>query len=243
MSFLPQSYEPPQTGNYMRLQTGDNRFRTLGPAIVGNMYWVTENGAKRPVRHRTDEPIDPLELPVDQAGKRERIQHFWAFPVWNRASNQVQILELTQSTIQGPIRTLAESSDWGDPTDYDIIVTKKGSGMDTEYNVIPAPKTPTPAEAVAEYQRINPNLDALFTGGDPFASTAKPTSNGHAASTVAASKTQVDAATQWAWSDAVRFAAEYELTAAQLKEELKKLGHDKWNPSLKSVVEDICIPF
>lgn len=238
MGFLPQSYEPPQTGNYMKLQTGDNRFRALGPAIVGNEFWLMENGNRRVVRRRVDEVIDQDELQVDQHGKRERVKHFWAFPVWNYSAKQVQVLEITQRTIQDAIRALAESSDWGEPTQYDLIVKKQGSNLDTEYAVMPTPKTATPPDAIGEFQKLHPNLDALFVGGDPFANGVSP--NGTNNKAVA---TAIDHAIQWAWSDAVRYASGYNMSAAQLKDELKKLGHATWNPSLKPVVEELCIPF
>ncbi len=174
MGFLPTDYEPPQTGNYMRLQIGDNRFRILGAAIVGHMFWQTDNsGNRRPVRRRMDEDIEEHEIEIGNDGKPERVKHFWAFPVWN--GHQVQILEITQRTVQDALRSLDESPDWGDPAGYDVTVTRKGSGLDTEYAVLPAPKAPMPQDATAAYAAAGLDLDLLFSGDDPFgAATAEP---------------------------------------------------------------------
>lgn len=51
----------------------------------------------------------------------------------------VQILEVTQATIQSAIANLVSSQEWGNPREYDITVTRKGSKLDTEYTVQPSP--------------------------------------------------------------------------------------------------------
>lgn len=181
MGFLPDTYEPPQSGNYMKLQIGENRIRVLGSAIVGNEFWVTENdGGRRPVRRRMHEVIEAHELGVDQHGSKERPKHFWAFPVWNYKVNQVQVLEITQRGIQESIRALDEAQDWGDPKGYDILIRKSGSGLDTNYQVMPGRQSDIPTDAMREYLRLNVDMEALYEGGDPFASDgpATGTTNG-----------------------------------------------------------------
>jgi hypothetical protein len=170
MGFLPPSYEPPTSGNYAKLQAGENRFRILGPALVGNMFWsVGIDGKRKPVRRRDGVAIHENELGLDSTGKPERIRHFWAIPVWSRASKQVQILEITQSTLQSGIYALCQSDDWGDPTGYDIIIHKSGTGMDTEYKVLPGRAAPTEPDILNAYHDANLNMQALYEGGDPFA--------------------------------------------------------------------------
>lgn len=185
MGFLPSNYEAPQGGNYMKLQIGENRFRVLGPAVVGNLFWTTDGeGGRKPVRRRMGEAIHDDELGMDAHGKPERVRHFWAFPVWNVTAKQVQILEVTQRTIQESILSLNESQDWGDPTGYDIIIRKSGSGLDTEYNVLPGKAEPTPTEAQREYLKANIDMDALFRGGDPFGAGDGNTTNGDGPKTI-----------------------------------------------------------
>jgi len=167
MSFLPDNYERPASsgGNYAKLEDGQNRFRFLSPAIVGWLYWNTEN---KPVRLKER----PETLPDDirhENGKPDKVKHFWAFAVWNYKEGKVQILELTQASIQGPIEDLVMTEDWGDPTGYDITITKKGQKLDTEYSVQPSPHKPVPTEAVDAYKATPVNLQALFVNEDPFA--------------------------------------------------------------------------
>jgi hypothetical protein len=167
MSFLPENYERPATsgGNYAKLEDGQNRFRFLSPAIVGWLYWNTDN---KPVRLRER----PETLPEDiryENGKPDRIKHFWSFVVWNYREAKLQILELTQASIQGPIEDLVVTPEWGNPTEYDITISKKGQKLDTEYSVQPSPHKPVAEDVAALFKATHVDLPALFDGKDPFA--------------------------------------------------------------------------
>lgn len=155
--FLPAGYAAPTSSGYMKFQNGENRFRILDKPIVGWLDW--EN--KKPLRFAYDNkpaPIDPTKP----------VKHFWAFVVWNVKEAKVQVLEITQKSIQNAITNLSQDSDWGSPFGYDIKVTKSGSGMDTEYTVNPAPKSPISEEVKNEFKATKINLQALFSGGNPF---------------------------------------------------------------------------
>jgi hypothetical protein len=174
MSFLPQNYEVPQSGLYMKFTPGKNRFRVLGPAVIGNEFWRSKGDGREPVRRRMNETIAANELEINpKDGTPEKVKHFWAFPVWNYAAKAVQVLEVTQKSIMGSIQSLVTEEDWGDPMGYDIILSKSGSGLETEYAVQPAPAKPIDPAIAAAFAATPLNLEALFDGGDPFA-----TSNG-----------------------------------------------------------------
>jgi hypothetical protein len=155
MSFLPKGYEAPKTGgNYMKFQKGTNKLRILSDAVVGWEYWIDADGARKPIRvHDFD------ELPQEQ---RAQSKHFWAFVVHNYNEDKVQILELTQKSIMTAIDTYVNDEDWGDPKEYDLVVTRTGDGLETEYQTISKPKN------VLKVIAPEINLEALFTGEDPF---------------------------------------------------------------------------
>lgn len=161
-NWLPDNYEKPQPsgGNYFKLQDGTNKFRIMSAPILGYEYWTEEN---KPVRLKEM----PEESPEDMKSEG-KLKHFWAFVVWNYKEKKVQILELTQVSIQGPITDLVTSEDWGDPQGYDLTITKKGQKLDTEYTVQPSPHKATPLEALNAYKEANVDLNALFKGEDPF---------------------------------------------------------------------------
>lgn len=157
MEFLPKNYEAPKTeGNYYKFKKGANAFRILSPAIYGYEYWNRDN---KPVRSR--EPWEDRPEDMKDGGT---VKYFMAFVVWNYEVRKAQILEITQKTIREAIENLYENKKWGDPSKYDIVVEAKGDGLEREYTVLPEPHSEAPN---ANIEKIN--LEALFSGADPFA--------------------------------------------------------------------------
>jgi hypothetical protein len=164
-TFLPDDYKVPSNSNYMKFETGENTFRILSSAIIGFEYWNKDN---KPVRSRT--PWD--EIPADIKPQKDgsiRINHFWAFIVWNYNESRIQILELTQKSIMEGIKALVDNKKWGDPKGFDITVTKVGEGLNTEYTVMPNPHSPMPDDAIKGMETKKITLAALYDGKDPFA--------------------------------------------------------------------------
>ncbi len=173
MSFLPDDYEVPESsgGKFFspsKITSGTSiDFRILSDAITGYEYWTTDD---KPVTLRKAPQGTPADIRYDDKGQPERIKHLWAFVAYNYSSNSVRLWKITQGTIQQPILNLFRNPKWGSPSQYDLTLTKKGSGLQTEYSVTPSPKEPLPQElqwAIAEAQQIN--LQALYDNGDPFA--------------------------------------------------------------------------
>ena len=161
-SFLPTDYKVPSTSNYMKMTEGEHTFRIITPAIVGYEYFKTDN---KPVRSRTAFEETPTDIK-----EKGRIMPFWAFVVWNYEEKRIQILELTQKTLMLPLKALVDNPKWGNPRNYDITITRKGSSvMDTEYAVMPNPHTPVPAEAQKALESKIINHDMLYESKDPFA--------------------------------------------------------------------------
>jgi hypothetical protein len=166
--FLPTNYEVPnKTGNYMKFQDGENRFRILGSPILGWETWKDlPEGGRKPIRTTMDKPFGVDEI---EDGDPTNVKHFWAMPVWNYKEERIQVLEITQKGIQKTLRALAKDVDWGSPTSYDIVVTKTGQKLETEYSVSPKPAKKLDAGITKLFEDMQINLPALFIGGDPFA--------------------------------------------------------------------------
>lgn len=161
--FLPKDYKrPEQPSNYMKLEDGQNKVRFLSAPVMGFSYWNKDN---KPVRLRMED--QPKDRPADIRDD-EKVKHFWALIVWNYNASRLQILELAQASIQGPIEDYAANADWGDPREYDITISKRGQKLDTEYTVMPSPKKAVSEEAHKAYREARINLEALFEGQDPF---------------------------------------------------------------------------
>ena len=171
MSFLPDNYEiPDKQSNYLNMkEEGDYTFRIMSSPILGWEVWKdTTEGGRTPVRKKMDEPFDGIKDDVDPSD----IKHFWAFIVWNYKLEMLQIMQITQATIQKAVKALARNDKWGDPkgTDgYDVVITRTGLTMqDTNYAVTPNPKEKLAPSVIKAYKESNINLEALFEDKDPF---------------------------------------------------------------------------
>lgn len=172
--FLKDDYKVPSQGGYMKLKVGENRFRILGSfqddtAIMGMEYWtVTSDGKRRPVRVAMGVGIPVTALETKENGEKDLPKHFWAMPVWNYADNAIEILEITQKSIMQTIKDLSQNKKWGNPGEYDLVVTKSGEGLLTKYSVQPDPKEELSAEIKEAQKKTHINIVALFSGEDPF---------------------------------------------------------------------------
>ena len=157
--FGDNDYKMPVTSNYMKFKDGTNTFRVLSSAIVGYEYFKDDN---KPVRSRHDFDTTPG---IKVGGE---VKHFWAFAVWNYADKKVQILELTQKGIMGYMQSLISNKKWGNPNGYDIVVTKTGAGLKTEYDTLAEPHSVLEDHIAEAWSKCKIDLTELYEGGDPF---------------------------------------------------------------------------
>lgn len=162
MSFFSEI--PETAGKYLKLKQGENRLRILGPSIAGSEGWTKVEGKKKPIRKKMGEAFATGE--VDES----TLKFFWAMPIWNYADNKVQAAEFTQKSIMKSLKKLADNKAWGEPTQYDIVITKEGEMMDTEYSLVPEPKSPLEETIKTAWEAVKPTFDLnrLFESGDPF---------------------------------------------------------------------------
>ena len=147
--------------DYLKLESGENRIRIIGEIISGFETWVHDEMGHHV--HRQDYRWKALEL--DEMGVEDRKQkQFYAFFVWNYNTEKIECAVQTQTSIKEGIYSLVTSDDWGNDGDYDILINRTGSGMETSYTVMPKPKK----EFEGDADISNYNIKALFTNGNPF---------------------------------------------------------------------------
>lgn len=163
--FFPEAdYKLPETSNYMKFKEGENNFRVLSSAVVGYEYWSVDN---KPVRSKEAPDETPFDIKREKDGSC-RINHFWAFVVYNYEAQKIQILEITQKGIMQYIQGLVKNPRWGNPKGYDLCVTRTGAGFDTEYTTTAIPHSEIDPEITKRYEAMSIDLQALFKGEDPF---------------------------------------------------------------------------
>ncbi len=166
MAFLPDDYEPPapQGGHYFKPAKGEtSRVRVVGNAITGYLGWDKTGASPIPRRAEHREQVAQYHTGED------KVKHFWAFSVLHDGA--IKIWEVTQASIRDQISALVDNADWGDPTQYDIMISRSGEGLDTSYSVMPAPKSPPILTAEQQDAVFKLRIEALFTNDDPFGGT------------------------------------------------------------------------
>ena len=174
MTFLDNLERAPDSGggsgNYVKLQQGKNTFRIVGSHadngfINGMLGWGTnEDGGRKPYRWKVGEEA-PRKF-------EDKPKEFFAMLVWNYAEERIQILELTQAGLKDELIKLDADEDWGDLRKYDISIIRSGEGLETSYVMTPKPHKKRSDEINAAVKAMKVNLNALFTGDDPFAEEA-----------------------------------------------------------------------
>lgn len=168
---IPKGTEIPKTsGQFAKIQEGANRFRLLSDMVVGWEGWKDN----KPFRHEGSVcRIKPEQVDMNKQGM-PNINYFWAMVVWNHAEKKVQVLQLTQKTIMGPLYELEQSDDWGDLKNYDITISKKKEGDKTKYSVLGIPPKPLSDEIKQAYEESECDLSKLFSGEYPMPTNDEP---------------------------------------------------------------------
>lgn len=142
---------------YVKIKDGETiKVRLLSDSLVGWIDWKD----KKPLRT----PTKPAKNVDDAKPAKE----FWTFIVWDYASSKCKILEITQNTIKKAIFDLYKDSDWGDPKEYDIKISRKKEWDITKYSVVPSNKSEPTKEMMEAYINADIKLEKLMTNEDPF---------------------------------------------------------------------------
>ena len=151
---------------------GEVRIRTIGKGIQGWGTWVEKEGFENgvPMRFEKKPAEPPANRRINKDGQPAPMKFFMAMPVWNYEAGEIQILELTQKSLQKSLLGyIADKEDWGNPNEFDIKISRKGESLQTEYTLKAVSKKPVAKEIVEAYEEAGVNIRALYDGEDPFA--------------------------------------------------------------------------
>lgn len=161
------SSESSSLGRYLNPSKleGEKRLRFFGEGITGFSAWTTD---KKPIRWETKPDSLPANIAPDMGGK-VGTKRFLAGLVYDYEAQDFKILEITQRTLMDQLFKFIKDEDYGDPTGYDIKISKSGQGKDTEYSLLASPPKPVTKEMAAAYADVRCNIRALYDGEDPWA--------------------------------------------------------------------------
>ena len=162
---FPKNHKPEKAGNrdtslFTKFAQGDNKVRVLSEATIGYVWWVD----RKPNRCKD---LDEIPDGVAKGGK-DGWKEFYAFKVYNLTEQTVQLMEITQSTIKGALFDLNNSDEWGDIRSYNINIRRSGEGKETEYTVMPSPKSELTPAQLESVERVKLDWKKHFAGEPPF---------------------------------------------------------------------------
>jgi len=103
-----------------------------------------------------------------------------AFFVWNYDNERVEVFSANQKTLLAEIERLTSDEDYQDLSQWDLKITRRGTGTDTKYSVdmVPTRRSNTAvAKAVINAWdaacTAGADLEALYEGGNPFGKPSK----------------------------------------------------------------------
>lgn len=165
MSDFFDFFNRPTTGSdFVKLKDGDRvALRIISKPVQG--YEIFLDG--KPRRWRPDEPT-PNDVTVPPG---ESIRQFAAFIVCQydqeKPIGAVKIWSVNQKSILSDMSNLfADGKHW---TEYELILTRRGEGLRTQYALtgVPRPIEPEVLAAASESEKYI-DLSKLYTGDNPF---------------------------------------------------------------------------
>lgn len=161
---------------------GSVRFALLSDEpIEGWEIWATSpDGQSKPFRFSEEPTPEDISVELGDFEPREGrggpgtvdIKFFIAVPVYSYDAGKVQVLSLTQKSIIKELDAISQLDDYENLLDWDFNLSKKGSGLLTEYTLRPVPRKKGSQEHIdacwIEAKSAGFDLSRLFAGGNPF---------------------------------------------------------------------------
>ena len=154
-----KTYEGEQSssGNFMKLQQGENKIR-----IVSQTFHFKKHGFKDEGKY-SSKICQGEGCQFCAEGNEPKSRYAWT--VIDRADNEVKILEVGWQ-IYGQLLGYAKDEDYGDLQTYDVKINKSGELLKTEYQVVPVPKkTEITEEEKKSIEESKIDLEKIFSGG------------------------------------------------------------------------------
>ena len=172
-------------GGYLSLSKladgGSVRFALLtDEPLEGYESWGSSNGTNKPFRFAEEPTYEDIKVEMGEFEPREGrggpgtadVKFFIAMPVYNYDSGKVQVLQITQKSIIKELDQISQMEDYENLLEWDFTVSKKGSGLLTEYTVRPVPRKKGSQEHIdaawLEAKSEGFDITRLLDGTNPF---------------------------------------------------------------------------
>lgn len=142
--------------------------------------WGSANGTNKPFRFQEEPTYEDVVAEMGEFEPREGrggpgtadVKFAIALPVYVYDAGKVQVLQITQKSIIKELDAISQLEDYQNLLEFDFTVSKKGSGLLTEYTVRPVPRKKGSQEHIdsawIEAKAEGFDISRLLTNGNPF---------------------------------------------------------------------------
>tara|TARA_R100000781_G_scaffold2519_2_gene4058 strand:+ start:921 stop:1505 length:585 start_codon:yes stop_codon:yes gene_type:complete len=172
--------------NPSKIQSGSSvRFALLedAPLEYYEIWGEATDGSVKPFRFATEPTPDDIQVEFgDDYTRRlnyegtapDPAKFGISVPVFNHDTNSVQVLAITQKSINRELDAISQMEDYANLLEWDFVLDKQGNGLNTEYSLRAVPRkkgtNTTIEEAWSEAKKSGFDIQRLMTGGNPFKS-------------------------------------------------------------------------
>lgn len=161
---------------------GSVRFALLSeePLEFYECWGTAPDGSQKPFRFDYEPTPEDISTELGDYTPREGrggpgtadVKFAIAVPVFNYDSGSVQVMSLTQKSILRELDAISQEEDYADLMAWDFTLSKKGTGLTTEYKLRPAPRKKGSQDHIdSAWDEAKTNgfdISRLITGGNPF---------------------------------------------------------------------------
>ena len=161
---------------------GSVRFALLSdePFEHYEVWGTSPDGSQKPFRFDYEPTPEDISTELGNYTPREGrggpgtadVKFAIAVPVFNYEAGTVQVMSITQKSILRELDAISQEEDYSDLMAWDFTLSKKGTGLTTEYKLRPAPRKKGSQDTIdtawEESKSNGFSLERLLTGGNPF---------------------------------------------------------------------------
>lgn len=143
--------------------------------------WAEDaQGKAKPFRFDFEPTPDDINMAIGDYTRRvnrdgtgfEPFKFSIALPVYNYDAKAVNVLSLAQKSLIRELDAISQTEDYADITAHDFTLGREGTGLSTEYKLLPCPRKKgsdaTIQEAWSDAQQAGFDLSRMLTSGNPF---------------------------------------------------------------------------
>jgi hypothetical protein len=161
---------------------GSVRFALLSdtPLEFYESWGTAADGSSKPFRFDYEPTYEDVVTEMGTYNPREGrggpgtadIKFCIAIPVFNYEAGTVQVMSISQKSILRELDAISQEEDYANLLEWDFTLSKKGSGLTTEYRLRPCPRKKGSDSVLSssweEVKSAGFDLERLLQGSNPF---------------------------------------------------------------------------